>query len=66
MNITRIRQEDRIRIIDGIVASIRASMDKELTINKDDVIMATMANFGLSRRTAREYVEVAYYKLNLV
>ncbi len=55
------RQEKRENQINAIMASIDKSKNKDFK----KWILATMANLNLSRRTAREYVEVAFYKLKL-
>ena len=62
MNIIASRQEVRERQVNQIVESIKSS-SAEPDFKK--WIIATMANLNLSRRTAREYVEVAFFKLGL-
>lgn len=56
------RQEVREKQIEQIMASIKKSSVKP---DFKKWTIATMANLNLSRRTAREYVEVAFYKLKL-
>ncbi len=65
MNIIGMRQEKRAREINQVVASIAKAQEEGKEINFKDVVMATMANVGLSRRTAREYVEVAFFRLGI-
>jgi len=62
MNIIASRQEAREKQIGQIMASINKSEEDP---NFKQWVLATMANLNLSRRTAREYVEVAFYKLKL-
>ncbi len=61
MNIIGMRQEKRAREIAQITASIKESKNKDFKT----VVLATMANLNLARRTAREYVEVAFFKLGI-
>ncbi len=61
MDIIASRKETRERQIGAITASINKSKNKDFK----KWVIATMANINLSRRTAREYVEVAFYKLKL-
>ncbi len=61
MNIIAARQEKREIQIKQIMESIEKSSNKDFK----QWTIATMANLNLSRRTAREYVEVAFYKLKL-
>jgi hypothetical protein len=66
MNIIAIRQEKRAKIISQITESIKASKSfSENTVNFKKVVLATMANLNLSQRTAREYVEVAFFNLGI-
>ncbi len=61
MNIISMRQQVRARQINEIKNSIKKSKNKDFKA----VVLATMANLNLSRRTAREYVEIAFFKLGL-
>ena len=61
MNIIAMRQEKRARQIAQIVKSIKKSKTKDFKT----IILAVMSHLNLSRRTAREYVEVAFFELGL-
>lgn len=62
MNVIAVRQEQRINKINQIAESIKKV---EKPVNLKDVIMATMSNLGVAKRTAREYIEIAVYQLGL-
>ena len=59
MNIIQVRQEIRRKQINQIKESIKKAEDRDFK----HVVMATMSALNLSRRTAREYVEVAFFEL---
>lgn len=65
MNIIKMRQEKKAKQIGEIIASIEKAKEKGVEITFKKVVLATMANLNLSRRTAREYVEIAWFKLGL-
>ena len=56
------RQEKRSIQIRQIQESIEKSEEKA-DFNK--VVLATMANLGLGRQTARDYVEIAFHRLGI-
>lgn len=58
-------QEKREKQINQIIASVEKAIKKKREIKTNDVIIATMANLNLSRRTASDYVQVAFFKLGL-
>ena len=64
VNAPRMMQERRQININQITESIKKAIVEGKELNKKDLVMATMANLNLSRRTATEYVEVALYNLN--
>jgi len=55
------RQEKRASQIEQIKASIEKAKERDFK----KIVLVVMANLNLSRRTAREYVEVAFFKLGL-
>ena len=61
MNIIAMRQEKRARAI----AQIRASIKKGKNRDFKQIVLAAMSNLGISRRTAREYVEIAFFELGI-
>lgn len=65
MNIIRMRQIERQGHIKTICDSVETALLKGKTVVFDDVVMAAMANIGLSRRTARDYVKVAFFRLGI-
>ena len=65
MDIIRTRQEKRRNQIADITESIKNSLAKDKGLNKKDILMAVMANIGLSRRTSQEYIDVALYQLGV-
>lgn len=63
MDIIRMRQEARAKQIEEISKSIYKAQLKDKEIDKKKIILAAMAELNLSKRTATEYVEVAFFKL---
>ena len=63
MNIIQMRREERLNNIKQIIDSIAKAKEEGKEISEKDIIMATMANLGISKRTAKEYVDVAIFKL---
>lgn len=61
MNIIAMRQEKRA----GQIKEIKASMKKAENKDFKSIVLAVMSNLNLSRRTAREYVEVAFFEMGL-
>ncbi len=59
------RQEKRAREISQIVASIVKAQEEGKETNFKEIVMATMSNLNLSNRTAREYVQVAFFRLGI-
>ena len=45
--------------------SIKALLDMNLKINLKNLKLEIMSKFGISQRTAKEYVDVAIYNLGL-
>ena len=64
MNIIAHRQMIRTEKIEQIKKSIKKARTKG-EISYDDILLATMSNLNLSRRTAREYIDVALFALKL-
>ena len=62
MDIIRSRQEIKNSKIDKIIESIRQAIYTDKKLEKEKIILAAMANLDLSRRTAREYLDIALYK----
>lgn len=50
-----IRESGRIRRINAIIESLKADGN----LNEEDYLLNIMYDFGISRRTAREYITVA-------
>ena len=65
MDIIRIRQERRGKQIEDISKSIYKAQLGDKEVNKKQIILAAMAELNLSQRTATEYVNVAFFKINL-
>ena len=63
MDIIRIRQERRGKQIDEISKSIYKAQLNNKEIDKKQIIMAAMSELNISKRTATEYVDVAFFKL---
>lgn len=55
MNIIRIRQEDRLHKIRIMAESINAAENPDL----DKLLLMACLEWGLSMRTAKEYLEIA-------
>ena len=65
MNIIRIRQEERKIKIEAITESIHIARLKDKKVDKKSIILAAMSNLNVSKRTASEYVDVAFFNLGL-
>lgn len=65
MNIIKLRQEERNNKIQGITNSIKLRLDEGKMISYDDLVIASMGNFHVARRTAMEYIEVAVFNLGI-
>lgn len=63
MDIIASRQHARNQKINTIVNSIRKVLDAGQEIDKTKLILTASAELGLSRRTAKEYVEIAIFRL---
>jgi len=61
MNIIAVRQERRRKHIEQIKASIKNGTN----FNFKSVVLAAMSNLNISKRTAREYVEIAFFELGI-
>ncbi len=61
MNIIAMRQQKR----SNQITQIKASIEKSKTGDFKQIVLATMSALGISRRTAREYVEVAFFELGI-
>ena len=59
----RMMQERRAVQILQIQNSIAEAREAGKDVNKKDIVLATMANLNLSKRTASEYVDVAMFNL---
>ena len=57
------RQQTRAHSIGVIKASIIKAKEEGKDVEINDIVLPTMANLGLSRRTAREYIQVALFEL---
>ena len=62
MDVIKSRQQKRQGQIQDIINSVRNSIYEEQEITYEKVVLATMGNLGLSRRTAKEYVDVALFQ----
>lgn len=65
MNINRARQEERKLKISQISATIKKSLSESKEISFSKLIMACSVNWGLSRRTSKEYIEDALFLLDM-
>ena len=66
MNVIGMRQERRTAQINELTTVIGKLLDKEKTPDFKQIVFTAMDKFHLSRRTATEYVELAYFKLGLI
>ena len=60
MNIIRVRQSERLKRIEIIVNSLKKSKNPD--INK--LVMFCCSEWGISQRTAKEYIKIAEFKLD--
>jgi len=65
MNIIAMRRDERAHHIKGIMESVESMLIRKDEVNFKKVVLAAMAELNLSRRTAIEYVEVAFLKLQI-
>ena len=63
MDIIRMRQAQREKQIEEIGKSIFKAQLGEKEVDKKQIILATMAELNLSKRTATEYVDVAFFNI---
>ena len=63
MNIIQVRQQKRRDQINTIIASMKKSKRKKYDFKR--IVLLVMSKLNLSRRTAREYVEVAFFELGI-
>lgn len=62
MDIIAVRQQKRADQISILSKSIKMS---EGQINYKELVISAMANLRISRKTAKEYVDVALFNLNI-
>ena len=58
-------QERRAIHIEQIKTSLKKAIEENRNFDFKSTVLATMANLNLSRRIAKDYVEVAYFKLGI-
>lgn len=63
MNIRELERKNRIKEIINILKEIDSK--DNVILNYEKFILEIMFKYGTSRRTAKEYIETAEYKLNL-
>ena len=66
MNVIKARQEDRMRKIGQIQEGIKKVFSNKLFIYKDKIIGEICLTWGVSRRTALEYLQIALVQFNYV
>lgn len=59
-----IRKERIERIAQGLTNAIK-KFGKELPFNFESIIISALAKFGVTRRVAMEYIDVALFKVEL-
>ena len=59
------RQEKRKNQVAAIKANIEKALLKGAEVNFKNVVLAMMSGLNISRRTAQEYVEVAFFDLEI-
>ena len=59
MNIILIRQQERLKKIDEIEASIKNSKDPDIK----KLIMMCCAEWGMSERSVKEYIKIAQWEV---
>jgi len=64
VNAPRMHQEKRAIQVQQIMASIEKAM-KMKKVDFESIVLATMASLNLSRRTARDYVNMALFNLGI-
>ena len=65
VSIIREQQERRAQQISAIQASIDKMIKNKENIDINNIVIATMAHLNLSRKTALDYVYVAFYNLGI-
>ena len=65
MNIIQANQERRKNQIAEIKFSITRAIKEKTIFTFKDLVMATSSNLGISKRTAKEYVEMALFQLKM-
>ena len=64
-NVIRANQERRALMVLQIQKSIQLSLESNPELKFQELVLATMANLNLSRPTARDYIDVALFNLNI-
>jgi len=65
VNAPRMHQERKAIQIAQMISTIKQMQEKGMEIDKTRMVLATMAELNLSKPTARDYVDIAFYKLGL-
>lgn len=63
MNIIAMRQEKRKNQIGWIKESIKKALEVGQEIDHKRLLLVVMSDLGVSKRTAREYIEIALFQL---
>jgi len=61
MDIIKQRRNERLDRIKQIELAIFNAVKEEKEIDKNKLIIGAMSNLGISRRTAKEYVDIALF-----
>lgn len=65
VNAPQLLRERRTRAIAEIMASLNEGIKNGVKPDYDKLLIATMANLGISKQTAKEYVEVALFNVGI-
>lgn len=64
MNIIKSQALDRAEKLSVISATLKKAFDADLPVDKENMIRETCSRFSVSRRTAREYLDIALVSFN--
>jgi len=65
VNAPRMMREQRDREINKIVASIKKAVEEGKTISYNKLVLACMSDLNLSKPTAQNYIQIAFYRAGI-
>lgn len=63
MNVIKERQEDRLRKVGVLINTLKLCKEKGKEVDEVKLVMNACHKWGISKRTAKEYLEIAKYQV---